>query len=109
MCLWNLNYLMVELNLTKWEMMECTQDTSQGRLCNVHTKHYYYYRLFGRFAQDDRYSLKCQVEGTSQTNINQGFIDAKREKGLPSKPSAANPVTMMNIDLLNLLDLDLLR
>jgi len=49
-----------------------------------------YARYFTRFDKDDRYSLKCQVEGTDQTNINQGFLDAKR--GLPSKPSAENPV-----------------
>jgi len=51
-----------------------------------------YARYFTGFDKDDRYSVKCQVEGTNQTNINQGFIDAKREKSLPSTPSATTPM-----------------
>ena len=45
-----------------------------------------------RFDKDDRYTLKCQVDGTDDTNINQGFIDAKKEKSLPSSPSSTTPV-----------------
>eukprot|EP00091_Calanus_sinicus_P002849 TRINITY_DN12984_c0_g1_i1.p1 TRINITY_DN12984_c0_g1~~TRINITY_DN12984_c0_g1_i1.p1 ORF type:complete len:295 (-),score=56.23 TRINITY_DN12984_c0_g1_i1:42-827(-) len=51
-----------------------------------------YARYFTGFDQDDRYSLKCQVEGTNETNINQGFIDAKRERSLPYRPSPTNPI-----------------
>ena len=45
-----------------------------------------------RFNGDERYVLKCQVEGTDDTNINQGFIDARKNKALPQTPSSKNPV-----------------
>ena len=57
-----------------------------------------YARYFTSFTPDStsrRYSLKCQVEGSEDTQINEGFIEAKRHpklKALPSKPSEENPI-----------------
>jgi hypothetical protein len=93
MLLLNFNYLMVELCLTKLVMMGCMQDISQGRFAFKH--HYSNIPSFISFDQDDRYSLKCQVEGTNETNINQGFIEPKKEKSLPSRPSPTNPVSKL--------------
>ena len=57
-----------------------------------------YARYFTSFTPDSasrRYSFKCQVEGSEDTQINEGFIEAKRHpklKALPSKPSEENPI-----------------
>ena len=56
-----------------------------------------YARYFTRFEptnDDTRYSLKCQVEGTGNSQINQGFIDAREKaaRALPSMPSPGSPL-----------------
>ena len=51
-----------------------------------------YARYFTRFEPNSdmtRYTLKCQVESTDGTSINEGFIDAR---SLPMHPSATNPI-----------------
>ena len=58
-----------------------------------------YARYFANFdqstADNKRYSLKCQVEGTDDSQINQGFIVTRQEettRSLPSQPSQGNPI-----------------
>ena len=58
-----------------------------------------YARYFANFdqttADNKRYSLKCQVEGTDDSQINQGFIVTRQgetTRSLPSQPSEGNPI-----------------
>ena len=57
-----------------------------------------YARYFTNFDPNEgntRYSIKCQVEGTSDSMINQGFIDKKKapeNKSFPNRPTADNPI-----------------
>ena len=54
-----------------------------------------YFTTFDSSKEPVRYSLKCQVEGTDSSQINQGFIDARRhriKRSLPSTPSMDNPI-----------------
>jgi len=55
-----------------------------------------YARYFTKFepnAENTRYTLKCQVEGTDDSQINQGFIDARDHmRSLPNRPSSESPV-----------------
>ena len=54
-----------------------------------------YFTSFDPSSSSKRYSLKCQVEGSDDTQINEGFIDVKRHpklKSLPSNPTEGNPI-----------------
>ena len=54
-----------------------------------------YFTSFDASSSSKRYSLKCQVEGSDDTQINEGFIDVKRHpklKSLPSNPTEENPI-----------------
>ena len=56
-----------------------------------------YARYFIDFNQNTadttRYTLKCQVEGTGDSQINQGFIDARSaSRALPSRPTKDTPM-----------------
>ena len=52
-----------------------------------------YFTTFDPNADMTRYSLKCQVESTVGSKINQGFIDSRRKgRSLPKLPSATSPV-----------------
>jgi calcium-activated chloride channel regulator 3/4 len=58
-----------------------------------------YFTSFQNSADEVRYTLKCQVEGTDDSAINQGFLDAKKGKqnlsngrSLPKKPSRDVPI-----------------
>ena len=57
-----------------------------------------YFTTFTQTAENTRYSLKCQVESTANSNINQGFLDARKfggrrsKRSLPRQPSANNPI-----------------
>ena len=53
-----------------------------------------YFTSFDPTADMTRYTLKCQVESTDDSKINQGFLDARRHmsKSLPIRPSASTPV-----------------
>ena len=52
-----------------------------------------YFTSFDPNKDNTRYSLKCQVEGTDDSSINEGFIDARNNlRSLPAIPSPANPI-----------------
>ena len=55
-----------------------------------------YARYFTKFepnAVNTRYTLKCQVEGTDNSQINQGFIDARENmRSLPNIPTSDSPM-----------------
>jgi uncharacterized protein YegL len=58
-----------------------------------------YFTSFQNSAEEVRYTLKCQVEGTDDSAINQGFLDAKKRnqdlsnrRSLPKKPSHNVPI-----------------
>jgi len=52
-----------------------------------------YFTTFDPNKENTRYSLKCQVESTDGSKINQGFLESRKEsKSLPSNPTANNPI-----------------
>jgi len=52
-----------------------------------------YFTSFDPNKQNTRYTLKCQVESTENSKINEGFLESKMQtRSLPKKPAAGTPV-----------------
>jgi hypothetical protein len=57
-----------------------------------------YFTTFDPSADEVRYTLKCQVDSTDDSAINQGFLDARKRKNkrhgrsLPKRPSQEAPI-----------------
>ena len=45
-----------------------------------------YARYFTHYTGQGRYSVKCQVEGDQDTQVNQGFLNGRKDRSIPMKP-----------------------